>query len=206
MSMRLRTSVFSLLFLASAWYAVSQVAAEPEPSTDASAAEGPRIEDTAQAFDLMMQVLSHRRCINCHPAGDRPHQGEDSHLHRLGVQRGPEGHGTAALTCHSCHQSANNDDSGVPGAPHWHLAPRSMAWEGLSRSEIARSMLDPARNGGRSPAEIEHHLIHDPLVLWAFEPGVDHEGTPREAPPVAVDTYIAAVKAWFAAGSPIPDN
>lgn len=206
MSMRLRTSAFLLLLLASAWCGVSHVAAEPSPSAAPSAAEVPIIEDATEAFDLMMQVLSHRRCINCHPAGDQPRQGEDSRLHRFGVQRGSEGHGTVALACHACHQSANNDDSGVPGAPHWHLAPRSMAWEGLSRTEIARSMLDPARNGGRTPAEVEQHLTQDPLVLWAFEPGVDHEGTPREAPPVPVDTYIAAVKAWFAAGSPIPDN
>lgn len=81
-----------------------------------------------------------------------------------------------------------------------------MAWEGLSRNEIARSMLDPEKNGGRSPAEIEQHLTQDALVLWAFEPGVDHEGNPREAPPVSKDDFIEAVKAWFAAGMPIPED
>lgn len=162
--------------------------------------------DASEAFDRMMQVLTHPRCLNCHPAGDQPRQGENGRLHRFGVQRGADGHGTAALTCGACHQAANNDHSGVPGAPHWHLAPRSMAWEGLSSAEIARSMLDPERNGGRSPAEIEAHLTTDALVLWAFEPGVDHEGTPREKPPISESEYIAAVEAWFAAGTPIPES
>lgn len=162
--------------------------------------------DPAAAFDQMMQVLTHKRCLNCHPAGDRPHQGEDGRVHRFEVQRGPDGHGNPALTCGACHQDQNNPYSGVPGAPHWHLAPRSMAWQGLSKTEIARSMLDPARNGGRTAAEVERHLLEDPLVLWAFEPGVDHEGTPREAPPVSKEDFIAAVKTWFAAGAPIPDS
>lgn len=157
-------------------------------------------------FDQMMQVIVHKRCVNCHPSGNRPHQGEDSHLHRFEVQRGDDGHGVAALTCNTCHQEENNDASGVPGAPHWHLAPRSMGWEGMNRVEIAQAMTDPARNGGRSIEEIETHLTEDPLVLWVFEPGVDNEGTPREKPPISKEEYIAAVKAWVAAGAPIPEN
>ncbi|PHN08169.1 hypothetical protein [Flavilitoribacter nigricans] len=175
-----------------------------EGSTAAPAAEAPM--PAAAAFDQMMAVLTHKRCVNCHPAGDRPHQGEDSHLHHFGVQRGETGHGLAALQCSTCHQETNNNISGVPGAPHWHLAPRSMAWEGLSRTEIAASMLDPARNGGRSLEEIVHHLTEDALVLWAFEPGVDDEGNPREKPPVSKADYIQAVKDWAAAGAQIPNE
>lgn len=158
------------------------------------------------AFDQMMLVVAHKRCVNCHPAGDRPRQGEDSHLHRFGVQRGADGHGVAALTCNTCHQEENNMESGVPGAPHWHLAPRSMGWEGMSRVEIAQAMVDPARNGGRSIQEIEKHLTEDPLVLWVFDPGVDHEGIPREKPPISKEEYIAAVKAWVETGAVIPEN
>lgn len=178
-----------------------QTTTEIPENTEAAAAAG---SDTELAFDQMMQVIAHKRCVNCHPSGDRPRQGEDSHYHRFGVERGPDGHGTAALKCSTCHQEENNHYSGVPGAPHWHLAPRSMGWEGLSKVEIARAMLDPARNGGRSPAEIERHLTEDQLVLWVFEPGVDHEGKPREQPPVSKEDYIQAVKNWMAAGAPIP--
>jgi len=159
-----------------------------------------------EAFDMMMKVLTHKRCVNCHPSGDQPRQGEDSHLHNFGVQRGPDNHGVAALQCQSCHQAENNDLSGVPGAPEWSLAPRKMAWEGLSRVEIAKSMLNPANNGGRSLEETVHHLTEHELVLWAWEPGIDASGTPREKPPVAKEEYIKAVKIWAEAGAPIPEK
>lgn len=178
-----------------------------DPNSDGTpevSAEAEGIQSADAAFDQMMAVLTHKRCVNCHPSGDRPRQGEDSHLHYFEVSRGADGHGLAALQCSTCHQETNNLQSGVPGAPHWHLAPRSMAWEGLSRTEIAESMLDPERNGGRSLEEIVHHLTEDDLVLWAFEPGVDHEGIPREKPPVSKEDYIQAVKDWAAAGAPIP--
>ncbi|MEM1215157.1 MAG: hypothetical protein AAGJ82_05710 [Bacteroidota bacterium] len=157
-----------------------------------------------QPFDKMMAVLTHKRCVNCHPAGDRPLQGEDSHIHNFNVQRGPDNHGVAALQCKACHQTENNPYSGVPGAPEWHLAPLSMRWEGLTRVEIAKSMLDPERNGGRSLAETVKHLTEHELVLWAWEPGVDANGKPRELPPVSKKDYIQAVKDWAAAGAVIP--
>ncbi len=169
---------------------------EKQPSTETSAA----------AFDQMMEVVAHKRCVNCHPSGDQPNQGEDSHVHRFGVQRGDDGHGVAALSCHTCHQDENNNFSGVPGAPHWHLAPRSMGWEGLSKTEIARAMLDRTKNGGRSLEDIRNHLTKDALVLWVFDPGVNNEGVPREKPPVSKEDYIAAVNAWVDAGAPIPEN
>ena len=118
-------------------------------------------------FDKMMAVLTHKRCVNCHPSGDRPRQGEDSHIHNFEVMRGEDNHGVAALRCESCHQHENNDFSGVPGAPEWSLAPISMAWEGLSRVEIAKSMLNPENNGGRNLEEIVKHLTEHELVLWA---------------------------------------
>ena len=159
-----------------------------------------------EAFDKMMQVLTHKRCVNCHPSGDRPRQGEDSHYHNFNVQRGPDNHGMAALRCESCHMSENNNISGVPGAPEWSLAPISMRWEGLSRVEIAKSMLDKANNGGRTLEQTVEHLTEHELVLWAWEPGVNAEGLPREKPPVSKEDYIKAVKEWAEAGAPIPEK
>ena len=161
-------------------------------------------EDTP--FDLMMKVLTHKRCVNCHPSGDRPRQGEDSHYHNFGVQRGPDNHGVAALRCEGCHQHDNNDFSGVPGAPEWSLAPIEMQWEGLSRVEIAKSMLNRENNGNRSLAEIVKHLTEHELVLWAWEPGVDASGNPREKPPIPKEEYIKAVKEWAEAGAIIPEQ
>lgn len=54
-------------------------------------------EEAIEAFDKMMAVLTHKRCVNCHPAGDRPRQGEDSHYHNFGVQRGRDNHGLPAV-------------------------------------------------------------------------------------------------------------
>lgn len=156
------------------------------------------------AFERVMSVVTHQRCMNCHPADDFPRQSEDSHIHRFGVRRGPDNHGLAALQCGSCHQEANNLFSGVPGAPHWGLAPKSMGWQGLDKFEIAAAMLDRTRNGNRSLAEIEHHLTEDPLVLWVFEPGVNSEGVEREKPPLSKEEWVSAVKKWIASGAEIP--
>jgi len=127
-------------------------------------------------------------------------------VHNFGVRRGEDNHGVAALKCESCHQQENNNFSGVPGAPEWSLAPRSMAWQGLTRVEIAKSMLNPEKNGGRTLEETVHHLTEHELVLWAWEPGIDASGNPREKPPVLKEEYIKAVKAWAKAGAKIPNE
>lgn len=164
-------------------------------------------EEGDKNFDKMMEVLTHRRCVNCHPSDNVPKQGEDSHPHYFGLARGSgdnTNHGFDATNCNTCHQDENNDFSGVPGAPEWSLAPASMKWEGLTRVEIAESMLDRKRNGNRSHEDIMHHLTEHALVLWAWEPGIDAAGNPRETPPVPKDEYIAAVKQWFKNGAKIP--
>lgn len=180
------------------------VSAHEEPKTEGPTTEKSEVEATP--FDKMMAVLTHKRCVNCHPSDDYPRQGEDSHIHNFQVQRGEDNHGMPALRCESCHQPENNNFSGVPGAPDWSLAPISMAWQGLSRVEIAKSMLDPKKNGGRTLEETVHHLTEHELVLWAWEPGVDANGKPREKPPVPKDEYIEAVKAWAEAGAIIPNE
>jgi len=157
-------------------------------------------------FDKMMAVLTHQRCMNCHPSDNIPKQGEDSHPHYFGMSRGEGNHGFEGTNCNTCHQDENNDYSGVPGAPEWSLAPQSMKWEGLSRTEIAASMLDKKRNGGRNHHQVMEHLTEHALVLWAWNPGIDAAGNPREKPPVPVDEYILAVKEWFDAGAIIPEN
>jgi len=51
------------------------------------------------AFLAAYPVFMHPRCMNCHPKGDAPLQGEDSHIHAQNVQRGPDGKGLFALKC-----------------------------------------------------------------------------------------------------------
>ncbi|QNL20403.1 hypothetical protein HZR84_00030 [Hyphobacterium sp. CCMP332] len=152
-------------------------------------------------FNTMMDVLTHQRCLNCHPSDNVPKQGEDSHPHRFDIDRS---NSVAATNCNTCHQASNNDYSGVPGAPHWALAPHNMRWEGLSRIEIAEAMLDPEKNGNRSHEDLLHHLTEHELVLWAWDPGLDINGKPREKPPHSKEKYITAVKEWIEAGAIIP--
>ena len=155
-------------------------------------------------FDKMMDVLTHKRCVNCHPSDNIPKQGEDSHPHYFGMSRGEGNLGFEATKCTTCHQTENNDYSGVPGAPEWSLAPAKMKWEGLTRKEIAESMMDPERNGGRTPEETLHHLTEHALVLWAWNPGLNADGTARQKPPVPLDEYKEAVIQWFEDGAVIP--
>lgn len=159
-----------------------------------------------EAFEKMMDVLTHQRCMNCHPNDNIPKQGDDSHPHYFGMSRGKENLGFDATKCTTCHQPENNDYSGVPGAPEWSLAPDKMKWEGLTRNEIARSMLNKENNGNRDLEELEHHLTEHALVLWAWTPGVDAEGIPRELPPVPLEEYKAAVKEWIEQGAIVPED
>ncbi len=160
-----------------------------------------------EAFDKIMLVLTHQRCINCHPSGDKPIKGDNNHVTRsLGISRGEHGLGLQGISCETCHTDENNDFSGVPGAPHWALAPKDMAWEGKTRVEIARQMMDPKRNGGRSAHAIMEHLTEHELVMWAWDPGIDVEGVPREKPPVPKSEFIAAVKEWINNGAIIPEK
>lgn len=161
-------------------------------------------DESLEAFNKMMDVLTHQRCVNCHPSDNVPKQGDDMHAHRFGITRANSA--LAATNCNTCHQESNNDFSGVPGAPEWSLAPHKMRWEGLSRSEIARSMMNPENNGNRTAEDVMHHLTEHELVLWAWEPGVDSEGNSRELPPVPKEEYIAAVKKWIELGAIIPEE
>lgn len=76
----------------------------------------------ANAFESIIPVLRHPRCMNCHSTGDFPRQGDDSHRHPMNVPRGPEGDGVAALKCSTCHQDHNVEGMHTPpGSPDWHL-------------------------------------------------------------------------------------
>src|SRR5262245_21189046 len=60
----------------------------------------PRESDEAAsraAFLAVYPVLMHPRCMNCHPKGDQPLQGDDSHIHVQNVRRGPDGKGLFAM-------------------------------------------------------------------------------------------------------------
>ena len=154
---------------------------------------------SAALFTEAGKVLTSPRCVNCHPAGDRPLQGETHRLHQPPVARGPDGFGTASMRCASCHQNANFDAAGMPGNPHWHLAPREMAWQGKTLGEICAQIKDPARNGGRSLQEILTHMATDTLVGWAWAPGFG-----RKPAPGTQQELGALIEAWIKTGAVCP--
>lgn len=147
------------------------------------------------------RVIQSPRCVNCHPSGDRPLQGQgvQRRLHIPNVTRGGDGKGVPALRCSSCHQAQNNVASGVPGHAMWHIAPREMAWQDLSLAEICEQLKDPKRNGNRTLAQIHEHMAHDTLVGWAWMPGAQ-----REPAPGTQAQFGALVDAWIKTGAFCP--
>jgi hypothetical protein len=144
-------------------------------------------------------VLTHPRCTNCHPAGDRPHQGDNARLHQPPVTRGADGHGLEAMRCNTCHQKANFEPGRMPGHPEWHLAPREMAWEGKTVGEICEQIRDPARNGGRKVEDLIDHIGKDTLVGWAWKPGFGRSPAPGTQAQAG-----ALVEAWVKTGAACP--
>src|SRR5216684_4630574 len=91
-------------------------------------------ERSVALFREAGKVIQHPRCINCHPAGDHPLQGEDRHPHFPAAVRGPEDMGAPGNYCTACHHDANVTPlaaprTSIPGHPRWQLAPHEMAWE-----------------------------------------------------------------------------
>jgi hypothetical protein len=155
----------------------------------------------APAFEAILPVLRHPRCMNCHSTGDFPRQGDDSHPHTMQVRRGPKGEGINAVMCSSCHQDRNTEGLRMPpGAVDWHLPPPSMPmiWEGLTDNQLCELLKDPERNGHRSVQQIVEHMS-TPLVLWGWHPG---EG--RSPIPLLQKTFLAKTKEWAAKGAGCP--
>lgn len=132
-------------------------------------------------FQEAGKVITHPRCANCHPV-DRPTQGDDRHPHMPAVSCGEEGFGEG-LRCASCHTAKNVWVGGthivtIPGNPKWALAPASMAWQGKTLGETCAQLKDPARNGGKTLAQIQEHIAGDQLVAWGWDPGLGRTPAP----------------------------
>src|SRR5262245_17127027 len=155
---------------------------------------------SAAIFTELGKVLTHARCVNCHPAGDRPRQGDSRRMHQPPVWRGADGYGLPAMRCPICHQAANFDPAGVPGNAIWHLAPIEMGWQDRTLGEICAQIKDPARNGNRSLESLIEHIREEPLVSWAWAPGYGRQpapGTQKEAGDL--------VEAWVHTGAVCPN-
>jgi hypothetical protein len=158
-------------------------------------------------FGEAAKVIMNARCMNCHPASDRPLQGNDKHPHYPPAARGDNGVGVAGNTCSACHMERNTPVvvgvrapfESIPGHPRWGLAPIEMAWEGKSAGDICQQIKDRNRNGGRDLALLHEHLAHDDLVAWAWQPGPGRDPAPGNQ-----ERLGELIKAWIDTGAQCP--
>ncbi len=160
---------------------------------------GDRQARSRALFAEASRVIFHPRCVNCHPSDDSPRQRDAAEMHDPPVLRGPTDRGVTGMECTSCHQDKNVQLARVPGAPNWHLAPKAMAWQARSPAAVCAQIKDPARNGGKSLAQIADHAAHDTLVAWGWAPG-----SGREPAPGSQERFGALVAAWIDTGAACP--
>jgi hypothetical protein len=186
----------ALLLCAVAVQSSLTVASSPQASHTAA-----RADVAAAAFEAIVPVLRHPRCMNCHSRGDYPRQGDDSHQHTMNVRRGPNGQGVAGMQCSTCHQTHNLQGEHMPpGAPGWHLpsAATPLIWEGLTSRQLCELFKSPAQNGHLDLAGIVRHM-NTPLVLWGWNPG------PGRTPiPMPKSEFLEKVKQWASNGATCP--
>ncbi len=155
-----------------------------------------------KAFMAAYKVLMSPRCMNCHPVGDIPLQGDDSHLHTQGVKRGMDGKGLYALKCSNCHQPQNIPGLHMPpGNPKWHLPPADMkmVFQGRSPHQLAAQLLDKKRNGRKSIKALIDHITSDTLVLAGWHPA---QGLAK--PPLSHREFVSAFNEWISKGAVSP--
>jgi hypothetical protein len=159
-----------------------------------------RNERAIALFQEAGKVIQSPRCLNCHPAGERPTQTDRMRPHQPLVVRGEGGIGApGGLVCTTCHHETNFDPAGVPGNPKWSLAPVEMAWQGKTLGQICNQIKDKDRNGGRDVAALIQHMAEDDLVGWGWNPGVG-----RMPAPGTQKQFGELIKAWADAGATCP--
>jgi hypothetical protein len=191
-----------LVLAAAAFAGATTLVVRTQPSAVARPAEKDDPGARAAFLDVY-KVLMHPRCMNCHPSGDVPLQGDDSHLHLQNVKRGEDGKGKYALKCANCHQEANLPGENMPpGNPNWHLPKKDtpLVFQGMSPQQLADQLKDPKRNGGRTLEQLVEHISHDKLVLWGWDPG---DG--RTKPPLSHDVFAKKFREWVEKGAASPE-
>jgi cytochrome c5 len=197
-----RATVAFLSVLLCALAVAAFAGAREHKSADAIATLAPSANESRAAFLQVHKVFTSPRCQNCHPAGDAPLQGEDSHLHAQFVKRGGDGHGLYGMRCNTCHQAANTAGENMPpGNPKWGLPPpeHKMVFVGRTPSQLCRQLKDPKQTGGRTLAQLLKHVSTDDLVAWGWDPG---DG--RTLPPLSRADTVAQMKIWIDGGAACP--
>ena len=154
--------------------------------------------ESVKAFMDVYKVLTSPRCMNCHPAGDVPLQGDDNRLHNMTPQRGSDGKGIYAMKCSNCHQPTNIAGLNTPpGNPNWHLPPANMKmiFQGKTANQLAKQLVNPKTNGNKTLQQLIAHA-DDGLVKAGWDPG---EG--RTVPPMSYEEFKKAWITWIRIGA-----
>ena len=201
MKLDFRIPLFILAVTIPASVLTAEAVSNPPPGSLASVESFSSISDqearSAAYFTELGKVLTYPRCLNCHPAGDRPRQGDMARLHQPPVERGrrrlrPSGAALSDLPSGSeLREGARKPD----------LASRA-ARNGLGRQDAEpdlRPDQGPRAERHRSLETLVEHIGEDHLVGWAWAPGPGRQsapGTQKEAG--------ALVAAWVQTGAACP--
>ena len=156
---------------------------------------------SVRAFMDVYKVLMSPRCMNCHPSGDVPLQGDDSHIHTMLPRRGKDGKGIYAMKCSNCHQPTNLAGLNMPpGHPDWHLPPANMkmVFQGRTPEQLAKQLVNLKTNGNKTLKQLMEHA-DDGLVKIGWDPG---EG--RTVPPISHEEFKKAWITWIEKGAYAP--
>ena len=157
--------------------------------------------ESVNAFLDVYKVLMSPRCMNCHPSGDVPLQGDDSHIHTMLPRRGKDGKGIYAMKCSNCHQRTNMEGPNTPpGHPDWHLPPANMkmVFQGKTANQLAKQLVNRKTNGNKTLKQLIEHA-DDGLVKVGWDMG---EGRP--APPLSHEEFKRAWITWIEKGAYAP--
>lgn len=194
---------YVMVTMTAALFSVAPAFAEDVSGPDAFAGITDQNARSVALFNEMGKVLTHPRCMNCHPVTGGPTQGDDMHPHSPPVVRGEADFGAPGMNCSTCHGAENVKLTGhhgsIPGHQPWALAPVSMGWQGVSLGEICTQLKDPERNGGKSLEALYEHNAHDGLVGWGWDPG---EG--RTPAPGSQEIFGQLTRAWIDTGAACP--
>ena len=129
-------------------------------------------------FTELGKVLTHPRCVNCHPSAIARAKAISAACtsRRSGAAR--MGSGFRQCAAPICHQRANFEPARCRATRNgiWHRV--KWRWEGKTLGEICAQIKDPERNGGRGLDDLVHHIGRDTLVGWAWAPGFGRQPAP----------------------------
>ena len=195
---RLLIIIVACLLSLTAWR-VNFVSGQDQPTLQTPDEKGSRA-----AFLAAATVFAHPRCVNCHAAGDKPTQNDNSRAHKGSkLQRGADGRGVEPFQCSLCHKEVNRETRPIssPGSPDWRMPPKEtpMIFAKRTPAQLCQHLKDTTQNGNRSLAQIVELVKQEPLILWAWSPG-----KVRAKPLLSHEEFVGKMEEWVNKGAFCP--